>query len=62
MAHLTVSQRYTIETLFKAGHTRTAIAKLIGKDKSLVSRELQRNSDGRSGVYRSELAHRKYQK
>lgn len=62
MAHLTASQRYTIERMFKAGHSKTEIAKLIDKDKSVVVREIKRNSDGRSGEYRSALAQRKYHK
>lgn len=62
MPHLTVSQRYTIETMFKAGHSRTEIAGVIGKHKSVVSRELKRNCDKRSGEYKHELAQRKYQK
>ena len=62
MAHLTVSQRYTIEVMYKACHKQIDIARLIGKHKSVVSRELKRNRDGRSGEYRSSLAQRKYQK
>ncbi|MGB1000413.1 MAG: transposase, partial [Flavobacteriales bacterium] len=62
MAHLTVSQRYTIETMLKAGHSKTEIAKTIGKDKSVVGRELTRNCDLRSGKYRHDLAQRKYEK
>jgi len=42
------------------GHSQKAIAQTIGKDKSVVSRELKRNRDLRSGEYRSDLADRKY--
>lgn len=45
----------------KAGHSQKDIAKAIGKDKSVVSRELRRNSDQRNGVYKHELAQRKYE-
>lgn len=45
----------------KSGHTQKAIAKAIDKDKSVVSRELRRNSDQRNGVYKHELAQRKYE-
>ena len=38
------------------------IAKIIGKDKSVISRELKRNCDKRSGQYRAELAQRKYER
>jgi IS30 family transposase len=40
--------------------SQTEIAKVIGKDKSVISRELKRNSDFRSGKYNYDLAHRKY--
>jgi IS30 family transposase len=36
------------------------IAEAIEKDKSVVSRELRRNSDKRNGVYKADLAQRKY--
>ncbi len=59
MSHLTVEQRYTISEMVQAGYSQTAISKVIGRDKSVVSRELKRNADGRSGMYRFELACRK---
>jgi len=62
MAHLTHSQRYTIEKLYKSDHSKTEIAKIIGRHKSVVGRELKRNCDKRSGIYDHDLAHRKYQK
>lgn len=37
------------------------IAEAIGKDKSVISRELKRNCDKRTGEYRSDLAQRKYE-
>ena len=60
MSHLTKAQRYTIASMKNSGYTQKAIADTIGKDKSVVSRELSRNSDGRSGKYSSDLANRKY--
>lgn len=60
MSHLTSAQRYTIDVMFKSGHKQIAIAQAIGKDKSVVSREIKRNSDGRNGIYRHDLAQRKY--
>jgi transposase, IS30 family len=60
MSHLTYQQRYTIEVLLKTGSTRTKIADTLSVDKSVISREIIRNSDGRSGVYKSDLAQRKY--
>ncbi|NRA48062.1 MAG: helix-turn-helix domain-containing protein, partial [Phaeodactylibacter sp.] len=49
MAQLTLEQRYKIEAWLEAGKSRGQIAQFIGKDKSVVSREIKRNSDGRNG-------------
>jgi len=43
------------------GFSRKEICAAIGKSKSVLSRELKRNSDKRSGKYRADLAHRKYE-
>ncbi len=59
MSHLTLEQRYIISSMLQSGSTQTSIAEVLGKDKSVISRELKRNSDGRSSKYRPELAHRK---
>lgn len=59
MGHLKLEQRYKIETLREMGKSLTEIGEAIGKDKSVVSRELRRNVDGRNGVYKADLAHRK---
>ena len=61
MKHLTVEQRYTISVMQELHYKQKEIALAIGKDKSVVSRELRRNCDKRSGKYNSDLAHRKYQ-
>ncbi len=45
----------------KQGFNQKDIALIIGKDKSVVSRELSRNCDKRSKKYDADLAHRKYQ-
>ena len=55
MSHITNEQRYTIYSMLNLGCTQSLIAKTINKDKSVVSRELKRNSDGRSGEYRHDL-------
>ena len=60
MAHLTESQRYVLSSLLKQGKKQCEIAKIIEKDKSVVCREIKRNSDGRSGEYKDDLANRKY--
>lgn len=60
MSHLTQEQRYTISVMKAQGYSQKDISKAIGKDKSVVSRELYRNCDQRSGRYDCDLAHRKY--
>lgn len=60
MSHITEAQRYTISVMHQQKYTQTAIAQAIGKDKSVVSRELKRNCDLRNGVYKHELAQKKY--
>jgi transposase, IS30 family len=62
MAHLTLEQRYEIFALQSAGYSQVEISKKIGKDKSVISRELKRNGDGRNGEYRAPLAHKKAEK
>jgi IS30 family transposase len=61
MSHITESQRYTISCMRKAGHSQSKIALVIGKNKSVVSREITRNSDARNGRYKADLANKKYQ-
>jgi IS30 family transposase len=56
MAHLTLDQRYQIEFGISKGWTFSRIASEIGKDKSVVSREINRNSDQRNLVYKADLA------
>ncbi len=62
MSHLTESQRYTIFKMKQRDYSLSEIGKVIGKDKSIISREMKRNCDVCSGQYRSDLAQRKYQK
>lgn len=59
MSHLTQSQRYTIDVLKKEKRSLTYIAAKLSKSKSVVCRELKRNSDKRSGEYKAELAQKK---
>jgi IS30 family transposase len=51
---LTREQRYEIEVLLRAGKKQKEIAELVGKDKSVISRELKRNSHKRG--YSARLA------
>lgn len=62
MKHITEKQRYTISAMKKQGYSNTEIAEVIGKDKSTIGRELNRNSDKRNGVYKAELAQNKAKK
>ncbi|MDY3111727.1 MAG: helix-turn-helix domain-containing protein, partial [Porphyromonas sp.] len=50
MSQLTAQQRYTIAQLLKQGKTQKEIALTIEKDKSVVSREIKRNSN-KDGTY-----------
>lgn len=59
MSHLTLSQRYEISILNEQKLSKSIIAERIGKNKSTIYRELRRNSDGRSGRYKADLAQRK---
>jgi len=47
MSHLTGEQRYTIARMLQAGSAKKNICTAIGKDKSVLSRELKRNSSKR---------------
>ena len=60
MVHLTTEQRYAISCMLQQGKSQREIVASIAKDKSVISREIVRNKDQRSGVYRHDLAHRKY--
>lgn len=60
MSHLTVEQRYTIAQMLEQGFSQKQIAEVTQKHKSVVCREIKRNSDQRSGKYKSKLAQSKY--
>ena len=59
MSHLTLNQRYDIEIGLAKKLNNSQIGNLIGKDRSVISREIKRNSDLRTNSYRAELAHKK---
>lgn len=61
MERLTSEQRYTISVMLKQGHSKQEIATYLGKDKSVIYRELNRNCDHRNGEYKHDLAQRKYE-
>lgn len=62
--HLAREQRYALKILLQAGDlNKTQIAAHLGVHKSTITRELQRNSDGRGHhKYNDDLAQRKYEK
>lgn len=60
MSHLSYEQRYAIEVMLSSGSSKTSIAKVLSVDKSVIYREVSRNSDGRSRKYDASLAQRKY--
>jgi len=62
MPHITQEQRYAIFQMLEQGKKQIEIAKFIGRDKSVVSRELRRNCDKRDGKYEYKMAQRKYDK
>lgn len=62
MSHINLEQRYVISMFLKHGKTQNEIADFLGRDKSVISREINRNSDKRNGLYDCSLAHRKSQK
>lgn len=59
MGHLTSEQRYAISVLLRKDYKQKDIAEAIGKDPSVVSREIKRNKDQRNGYYNNDLAQRK---
>lgn len=60
VSHLTQEQRHTISVMINQGYQQKDIAIAIGKDKSVISRELKRNCNRRSGIYDYALTLRKY--
>jgi IS30 family transposase len=55
VAHITVEQRYQIQALLAAGNNQSEIAEILGKNKSVISRELSRNRLA-NGKYKPEVA------
>lgn len=50
--HFTIDERICIENLLKNGKNISEIARVLGRNKSSVSREIKRNSN-REGEYNS---------
>lgn len=59
MNHITLEQRYTIQTSLETGLSKPEIAEKIGKSTRTVYKEISRNCDNRNGKYDASLADRK---
>ena len=53
---ITAAERYTLGLLRRRGLTRAAIARILGRHRSTIGRELARNGTSRDGCYRPQLA------
>ncbi len=53
---ITVAERYTLGLLRRRGLSRAAIARVLGRHRSTIGREVQRNRAHSDGSYRPELA------
>jgi IS30 family transposase len=54
---ITAAERYTLGTLRQLGYTTAAIARVLGRHRSTVWREVRRNATHHDGTYRPQLAH-----
>jgi transposase, IS30 family len=54
---LTQEERYLITTYLRWGSCPAEIARLLGRHRSTITRELQRNATRHDGDYRAEKAH-----
>jgi IS30 family transposase len=53
---ITAAERYTIARLRQHGYLTAAIARMLGRHRSTIAREVRRNATHHDGGYRSELA------
>src|SRR5688572_9844832 len=53
---ITARERYALMALRVAGHGPAAIARVLGRHRSSITRELARNSANADGYYRPQLA------
>lgn len=54
---ITAAERYTLSLLRRQGCTPATIARVLGRHRSTIGRELRRNAKRYDGYYRAELAH-----
>lgn len=59
MKHITSEERHTIAYLIGQNKSPAEIARALGRSKSTITREIERNKDKRSSEYRFDLAQRK---
>jgi IS30 family transposase len=53
---ITAVERYTLGTLRRLGYTAAAIARILGRHRSTIGREVRRNATRYDGSYRPQLA------
>jgi IS30 family transposase len=53
---ITAAERYTMGLLRQRGWTSAAIARILGRHRSTIGREVRRNRTPRDGCYRPQLA------
>jgi IS30 family transposase len=53
---ITAAERYTLGTLRRLGYTAAAIARILGRHRSTIGREVRRNATRYDGSYRPQLA------
>jgi IS30 family transposase len=53
---ITASERYTLATLRQLGYTAAAIARILGRHRSTIGREVRRNATRYDGTYRPQMA------
>ena len=54
---ITAAERYTLALLRRQGCTPAAIARVLGRHRSTIGRELRRNAKRYDGYYRADVAH-----
>ena len=57
--HITLEERIKIETLRKEGYGKNEIAVCLGRHRSTIGRELERNFEGVGGMYRAKQAQKR---
>lgn len=57
--HITSKQRTELSVLLRVGHNQSEIARLLGKHRSSISRELKRNSANNTIGYHAQIAKQK---